>query len=103
MRKALRYIVKGLFFLFSLTLYAQKGALVFKHLTNSEGLSSNRINTIIDAVSKLLINSVIFIVSSVSLCISKLSANVSGLAVVAAIYKEFYYEMQRMKIRRIFF
>ena len=29
--------------------------------------------------------------------------NVSGLAVVAAIYKEFYYEMQRMKIRRIFF
>ena len=29
--------------------------------------------------------------------------NVSGLAVVAAIYEEFYYEMQRMKIRRIFF
>ena len=29
--------------------------------------------------------------------------NVSGLAVVAAIYKEFYYEMQRMKIRRIFY
>jgi signal transduction histidine kinase/ligand-binding sensor domain-containing protein/DNA-binding response OmpR family regulator len=48
MRKALRYIVRGLFFLFSLTLYAQKGALVFKHLTNSEGLSSNRINTIIE-------------------------------------------------------
>ncbi len=29
--------------------------------------------------------------------------NVSGLAVVAAIYEEFYYEMQRMKIRRIFY
>ena len=29
--------------------------------------------------------------------------NVSGLADVAAIYKEFYYETQCMKIRRIFF
>ena len=34
---------------------------------------------------------------------TQLDYNVSGLAVVAAIYEEFYYEMQRMKIRRIFF
>jgi hypothetical protein len=40
----------------------------------------NRSNTIIDAGSKLLMNSVIFILSSISLCISKLSANVLRLA-----------------------
>ena len=34
---------------------------------------------------------------------TQLDYNVSGLAVVAAIYEEFYYETQCMKIRRIFF